>query len=504
MNLKDFKKTHEDEEKAILTNKSGHSFTIAKKALRKEHLSKLKELPLHAAEGDLVSSADAPEEFVPGTDYSKKPTPGEFNSSLVPEKEQPVEDNPYTKPLGGAFQESTSQPMASEASAQFPTQPDSRPPEAPVAPDQTQSQPIQKQEKSVATPQDHLQNLNSETGKFAMDLSAGHIKPETMQDLFGKKDTLGKVGTLFGLLLSGVGSGLSGQPNAVLQMMNNEINNDLEAQKASATNKQNLLRLNIDNEFNKARVGLTGAETELAKKNAGIAGTELTKSQLMLTYLQKQMNEINKMSDSNPQKANATQMLNGMKQIVGQEIQQNHAKAAAQMGAVDYDKLNRLEVQAELKIPGVKGMPTPTDIHEATKEAAGLEEARAMRNDFNGAFDALDKMHLAGKLSPHARESYVQSLAGKLAKASAGRYNQQEAQSQINSMIPQIGDWNQTRGIRKENNNKFFDILEAGTPTLNRFGLKNEASTGESGETKKIGNSTYTKVPGGWKKVGSK
>ncbi len=108
-------------------------------------------------------------------------------------------------------------------------------------------------------------------------------------------------------------------------------------------------------------------------------------------------------------------------------------------------------------------------------------------------------MALAGNLSPHERQSYVQSLAGKLAKASAGKYNQQEAQNQINSMIPQIGDWPETRGVRKENNNKFFDILEAGTPTLNRFGVKNEYVP--EPETMQKHGATYKKVDGGWQKV---
>lgn len=108
------------------------------------------------------------------------------------------------------------------------------------------------------TPLETAQNttaaLHDESQKVQQDLNMGHIQPQTYQDLYNKKDTLGKVGTIFGLLMSGMGSGLSGQSNALLDMMNKTIENDLKAQESSATNRQNFLKIAQQSLKNQAEV----------------------------------------------------------------------------------------------------------------------------------------------------------------------------------------------------------------------------------------------------------
>ena len=65
--------------------------------------------------------------------------------------------------------------------------------------------------------------------------------------IFAKKDTLGKIGTMFGLLIGGAGAGLAHQPNMLMEMMNNQIKNDLQAQEQSSLNKQSFLKINQQN-----------------------------------------------------------------------------------------------------------------------------------------------------------------------------------------------------------------------------------------------------------------
>lgn len=98
------------------------------------------------------------------------------------------------------------------------------------------------------SPQIEAENKLQDLVKFHQDLSAGHIKPETYQDLFNKKDTLGKATTIFGLILSGAGSGLTHQPNVLLDMMNKEIERDLEGQKANQENKRSWYNLSLQQE----------------------------------------------------------------------------------------------------------------------------------------------------------------------------------------------------------------------------------------------------------------
>ena len=118
-----------------------------------------------------------------------------------------------------------------------------------------------------ATPQEEAQKLTQDNINFSRDLRFGHVKPQTYGDLFGKKETLGKAGTLFGLLLSGVGSGLTGQPNAVLSMMDKEIERDFEAQKTDQANKQNWYKAAIEKER-------AESENNLRNVNAVLGGTD--------------------------------------------------------------------------------------------------------------------------------------------------------------------------------------------------------------------------------------
>lgn len=107
--------------------------------------------------------------------------------------------------------------------------------------------------------QNLLQSHINEADAWKQDLMNGHIEPLTYQGLFAKKDTPAKIGTLFGLLLSGAGSGLAHQPNMVMDMMNREIQNDLVAQQHSKENSINYLRLAQQHETNKANIGQTNA-----------------------------------------------------------------------------------------------------------------------------------------------------------------------------------------------------------------------------------------------------
>lgn len=110
------------------------------------------------------------------------------------------------------------------------------------------------------TPADRAAARTAEDMQFADDLRFGKIHPKTYADLFAEKGFLGKAGTIFGLLLSGAGSGLAHQNNAALEMMNNEISRDLEAQKQDQSNKQNWYKLAMDQEKNRAQNELTEAQ----------------------------------------------------------------------------------------------------------------------------------------------------------------------------------------------------------------------------------------------------
>lgn len=156
----------------------------------------------------------------------------------------PVVEQAPSEPVTIAPQEVASEPAAIEPQAAQPVQPPQPQTEAAnAAPAQT-AQPAPAQQEVL--PQKSIgQELRDEDAAFNMDLQSGAIKPETYSSLFAKQDTLGKIGTLFGLLVGGAGSGLTHRPNVILQMMNKEIEADLEAQKANQSNKQTWYQMNL-------------------------------------------------------------------------------------------------------------------------------------------------------------------------------------------------------------------------------------------------------------------
>lgn len=169
-----------------------------------------------------------------------------------------------------------------------------------------------------------IQEMAPETQAFKADLDNGHITPETYSSLFAKKDTLGKIGTLFGLMLSGAGAGLSQQPNMLMEMMNKEIDRDLNAQQQGVTNKQNFLKINQQNTMTQANAKNVTAEAK-TKSYA------LARVQMNLAAFHKLVTDTNKLPEG-PQKQQAMQTLTMMNQGIQNEnfgILDRAASAAA-------------------------------------------------------------------------------------------------------------------------------------------------------------------------------
>src|ERR1019366_8319940 len=68
------------------------------------------------------------------------------------------------------------------------------------------------------------------------------------------KSTLGKVGTIFGLILGGAGATASKTADPMMGMMDKEIDRDVAAQVQSKTNAQNFYKINLESEMNQANI----------------------------------------------------------------------------------------------------------------------------------------------------------------------------------------------------------------------------------------------------------
>lgn len=81
-------------------------------------------------------------------------------------------------------------------------------------------------------------NMHARQAKLREDIENGKIDPSHLWHDVG---TGGRIAAGIGILLAGVGSGLSGGPNVALQMLDKAIDRDIDAQKTNLHTKQSLL-----------------------------------------------------------------------------------------------------------------------------------------------------------------------------------------------------------------------------------------------------------------------
>lgn len=226
--------------------------------------------------------------------------------------------------------------------------------------------------------QAHQKEFAEQDAAFAQDLNNGHITPETYHALFAKKDTLGKIGTLFGMALSGAGSGLSHQPNALLAAMNQEINNDLQAQTQSKGNAQNLLKINQAQQLQEATIQnmqktgqLTDAQAQSMRAEAGLKSFTLSQMQANRIAFHNQALMVAKMPEGQ-QKEQAKQVLGMMGTAVNGEnanLQDIGASRAALLNATQNGGISTTGLRM---VPGMEGVASDID----NKTIPGVGQAK--------------------------------------------------------------------------------------------------------------------------------
>ena len=220
------------------------------------------------------------------------------------------------------------------------------------------------------------------------------ITPKTYADLFGDKSTPQKLSTAFGLLLSGLGSGLSGQPNAVLSMMDKVLENDMKAQEKNIANKHSFLSLIKDYYKTHADVRYTGAmarqlEFQLAK-NAQISAA------IGMEY-----KRLNALPDSDPKKVPGLMALHQINTLVGKDAM-NVAASVAGIGA-------QMEMLSNATQPPGAGVPSDSDISP---------QEQAFKNKVNGLRKTsvlLNNPALAAE-AQKMEERHVEGLSGEANK----------------------------------------------------------------------------------------
>lgn len=344
----------------------------------------------------------------------------EDSDSEIPDKpedvqlEQPQEE-PMDVPVAGQpaqqGQAPVNQQLPDTASAQSPAAPaKSMLANAPMPEDVPKGLGMAPEEKA----QDHL--------NYADDLAKDRITPQTYSDLFDKKSTLGKVGTIFGLLVGGAGAGLSHQPNMLLDMMNKEIERDLESQKQNIENKRNFLSLQYNHDLQKAQVAehqmnVLGKQVDLAPK-AATAGKVLdyfqksggnpflgnyfkAVQQISSPYIgaakayETVGHDLNLKTQNNPQ-ANAVYH-NVVKPALDKKVAELHAKAnlAVKEGTQDFVRKPAVDPNLSMIVHN-SNLPS-NDVGLIDNETQRAEQVRNLAYDYYNAFNKLKDLPAAGQ-----------------------------------------------------------------------------------------------------------
>lgn len=302
MDLSRFQKVSSDQNTTTLRHKNGHEIKIAHSGLTPKMQEHINTLPAYMADGGEPMDPMSP---APVTDGSQP----------QPQPQQGIPPMPQTMPQAGQVDVVGQRPsMADELKAQ-----------------------------DLA---------------WQQDLHNGHIKPETYHELFAKKDTLGKIGTLFGMMISGAGSGLAHQTNAVTDMMDKTINNDLEAQKQSKVNAHNFIQLNQQHQLNVAQIDkmkkegtLNDAQAKSMTAEANIKSYTLAKMQANRAALHHLIMQTNKLPVGSPQRAAAEQQL----ALLNQGIQSDNFDLADRAGAAS--ALGNMSFGQPPAAPGAEANP---------------------------------------------------------------------------------------------------------------------------------------------------
>ncbi len=509
LDISKLKKVSSDKESTTFKHANGHSLRVAHSGLSPKLLAELTKLPIHKAEGGDTDPSPEPTPQPTGEDDVNAATPKGVNININTQPTPQPAASPTPVPSQYVPGQSPVGPPATTGlnpanpggPGVQPLDPNSPEPQAPQGTDVNRF-PAQEPEQAPS-PQEQAANeapmqsppydpqqaakqeLTEEDMKWQHDLSNGHIEPQTYSSMFAKKDTLGKIGTLFGMLLSGAGSGLSHQPNALLGMMQKQIDNDLDAQKQSKNNAQNYLRLNQQNLMNQAQVKNLGVETQT--KAYALAQAQM----LQATYHNLTMS-VDKMPEG-PQKENAKQTLGLVYSKIGQQInnindQAAGASAYGQMlmgGAGQGGEQSFQKRDMALRMMGNEGTSLAKNMEE--KHFPGIQGQASVplsgedRDQLNSGITFDQKLNRfidwtqkhSGDLNPkdrHAGEALAAELQGAYRQATHGGVYKEGEQNFISKLIDSTPT-------------KFFNSIRV-VPQLQAIAIENKARVDQLAKSK--------------------
>ncbi len=240
----------------------------------------------------------------------------------------------------------------------------------------------------------HYNNLDQERNNFIKDIRDQHIDPS---HYLSSQGTASRIGTVLGLIVGGIGAGMTHTNNSALQFLNDQIDRDINAQKADLGKNENLLSANM-HQFGNLR-----------------DATDMTKA-MQMGIVSNQMQQAAAKASGPMAAARLLQAAGQLDQqsapILSQIAMRKTLIQGAQSGQIPPSRVIEMIVPEHLK-------------GEAQKQLREAQDAGALRDNTLSAFDQMAKINtLAGTLNPQTRMQ-VSALRDvtldKLTKDTSGR-----------------------------------------------------------------------------------
>lgn len=280
MDLSKFQRVSSDEKKSTFKHPEGHFVIVAHNKLSNDMRSKLDKIPVSRGAQKFADGGEAKQydpNSITGNPEATQDEP--YGTDKPPEVNAAGAPDPVpSQDIGGSLPPNTlAQKSAEGVSPPLTGSIDQAPPE--VNPDQyglqesignqitgverqslgeqdvaqaqgeqgtkniAQEAQYQKQQKSdFSTYQAHDQQLTQDRLAIQKDIAANHLNPKRFIENLSTGD---KITTAIGLILGGMGAGLTHGPNMAMGYLEKQIDQDIDAQKNELGKKENLLSHNL-------------------------------------------------------------------------------------------------------------------------------------------------------------------------------------------------------------------------------------------------------------------
>lgn len=287
-----------------------------------------------------------------------------------------------------------------------------------------------------------------------------------------------KIMTSLGLLFSGIGSGLTGEKNLALEMINNNIARDLEAQKASMGQAYNAYQMHREGTKDEFTADLQHQKDNLIAIDAAI---EQQKAKLI-----------------GPQAiAAATHTQLGIK---NQILELNQKSAMWNATKQSLANISNEDPSGKIRAMQLTGQINPGQAEQAYKELDRVQNHEKQKQAILGSFDTANKENTIAGRAAHlgaapASVAAIQNQLMPYLKDAEGRINETEIK-RTDKLIPEPGDSPHKVSEKRKALEAFMEE-KSGSSLLKGLGVEPKHEAAKE-QVKSMGGKQYRKVPGGW------